>query len=95
MGIKDWFHKKSNNNPDLNTNDIVEGLSIDHSRSSASNVIRNFIVKGVGFINRETYRREVFQRPEYNLLEIKEASEADSYIKIALSKYSYLIYKAG
>lgn len=95
MGIINWFQsKKSNDNPDLNENNILEGLSIDRSRS-ASNVLKNFIVKGVGYVNRETYRREVFQRPEYNLLEIKEASEADSYIKISLSKYSYLIYKAG
>lgn len=95
MGIKNWFHfKKSKINPDnLTENNVIEGLSIDRSRSS--NVLKNFVVKCVGFINKETYRRETFQRPEYNLLEIKDASEADSYIKIAFSKYSYLIYKAG
>lgn len=96
MGIKDWFHFKPIRNPNsLNENEIVEGLSIDGKSRSSSNVLKNFVVKAVGFLNRETYRRETFKRPEYNLLEIKEASESDSYIKIAFSKYSYLIYKAG
>ena len=94
MGIFNWFRKKSNDASDLNENTVIEGLSIDNSRSS-SNALKNFVVKATGFVNKETYRRETFQRPEYNLLEIKNASEADSYIKIAFSKYSYLIYKAG
>ena len=52
-------------------------------------------IKAVGYVNNNTYRREKFQRCEYNLQEIRDASEADSYIKIALTKYSYMIYKAG
>lgn len=52
-------------------------------------------IKAVGYVNNNTYRREKFQRCEYNLSEIRDASEADSYIKIALTKYSYMIYKAG
>lgn len=52
-------------------------------------------IKAVGYVNNNTYRREKFQRCEYNLAEIRDASEADSYIKIALTKYSYMIYKAG
>lgn len=54
-----------------------------------------FKIKAVGYVNNNTYRRERFQRCEYNLAEIRDASEADSYIKIALTKYSYMIYKAG
>ena len=57
--------------------------------------IQNFIVKAVGFVTAQTQRRELFTRPEFNLAEIRDASEADSYVKISLSKYSYLIYKAG
>ena len=59
----------------------------------SANSIKNFMVKAVGFIS--AYSNRVFTRPEYNLQEIRDASEADSYVKISLSKYSYLIYKAG
>lgn len=57
--------------------------------------MKDFIVKAIGGIANQSYSRERFTRPEYNLWEIKEAAEADSYIKISFSKYSYLIYKAG
>lgn len=57
--------------------------------------IRNFIVKAVGLIARQGAGRENFDYPEYDLEEIKIASLSDSYIKQALMKYSYLIYKAG
>ena len=56
---------------------------------------RNFMIKAVGFVHAQTQRREWFNRPEFNLQEIRDASEADSYVKISLSKTSYLIYKAG
>ena len=59
------------------------------------NSIKNFVVKSVGYLTTQIYRRELFQRPEYNLAEIRDASESDSYIKIAFAKYSYLIFKAG
>lgn len=57
--------------------------------------MKDFVVKALGNIVSQSNSRERFSRPEYNLWEIKEASEADSYVKISLSKYSYLIYKAG
>ncbi|MGL4877994.1 hypothetical protein [Paraclostridium dentum] len=57
--------------------------------------INDFMIKAIGGILDQSHARERFSRPEYNLWEIKEASEADSYVKISLSKYSYLIYKAG
>ena len=56
---------------------------------------QNFKVKAVGFVHAQTQRREWFNRPEFNLQEIRDAAEADSYVKISLSKTSYLIYKAG
>lgn len=59
------------------------------------NKMKDFVVKAVGGILSQSEARERFFRPEYNLWEIKEASEADSYVKISLSKYSYLIFKAG
>ena len=57
--------------------------------------MKDFMIKAVGGILHQSDARERFKRPEYNLWEIKEASEADSYIKISFSKYSHLIYKAG
>ena len=57
--------------------------------------MKDFVLKAIGGIQKQSDDRERFQRPEYNLWEIKEASESDSYVKIAFSKYSYLIYKAG
>lgn len=56
---------------------------------------KNFIVKAIGFIASQGAARGEFAESEYNLAEIRAASEGDSYIKIALMKYSYLMYKAG
>lgn len=39
--------------------------------------------------------REGFSYPEYDLEEIKNAAATDSYIKYAIDRYSYLIFKAG
>jgi predicted metallopeptidase len=57
--------------------------------------MRNFVIKAVGLIAKQGMHREEFSYPEYDLEEIKIASLSDSYIKQALMKYSYLIYKAG
>lgn len=54
-----------------------------------------FLIKATGFLNDQVKGRKNFVAPEFNLKEIKKATEADSYIKMALMKYSYLIYKAG
>lgn len=80
----------------IETNEI-QGFSSNNSSSEIINKksIQNFIIKAVGFVSAHSQRRELFTRPEYNLAEIRDASEADSYVKISLSKYSYLIYKAG
>lgn len=56
---------------------------------------QKFLVKATGFINAHAKNRKDFVPPEFDLEEIKRASSADSYIKMALMKYSYLIYKAG
>lgn len=83
-----WRQNTSNNLP-LKESDI----QLPKKRSSITDLIMK--IKAVGYINNNTYRREKFQRCEYNLSEIRDASEADSYVKIALTKYSYMIYKAG
>ena len=76
---------------------VDEAVSFPKKVSNLFNVkaISNFAVKSVGFLTSQIYRREMFTRPEYNLEEIRDASESDSYIKISFSKYSYLIFKAG
>ena len=72
------------------SNNNTSSMSLVNKKS-----IQNFIVKAIGYVTAQTQRRELFTRPEFNLSEIRDASEADSYVKISLSKYSYLIYKAG
>lgn len=56
---------------------------------------KNFVVKAIGFIAGQGAARGDFIEPEYNLDEIRRAADSDSYIKMSLMKYSYLMYKAG
>ena len=55
--------------------------------------IKNFVVKAVG--NVEDSLTQDFNPPEADLNEIRNAIAADSYIKLAVTKYSQLILKAG
>lgn len=91
MGL---FNRSKRHEVELDETPVVEKKS---SMPIAFNKdkMRDFIIKAVGGILHQSDARERFKRPEYNLWEIKEASEADSYIKISFSKYSHLIYKAG
>ena len=56
---------------------------------------KKYLVKAISLIKGAGYGRGNLTAPEYNLDEIREASEADSYIKMALMKYSYMLFKAG
>lgn len=56
--------------------------------------LKNFVVKAVGFAGDSSSGGD-FTSPDYDLNEIKTAAESDSYISIALRKYSELIFKAG
>ena len=91
MPIFPWRKGTSNNLP------ITEADVKLPKQSKKLPSFKNLLmqIKAVGYINNNTYRREKFERCEYNLSEIRDASEADSYIKIALTKYSYMIFKAG
>ena len=91
MPIFPWRKNISNNLP------VQEASEVQIPKKSKITSIKELLlkIKAVGYVNNNTYRREKFQRCEYNLREIRDASEADSYIKIALTKYSYMIYKAG
>lgn len=86
----------------INESFVFEEESFDMNKGSSKNLspmnkklFHNFVIKAVGFVHAQTQRREWFNRPEFNLQEIRDAAEADSYVKISLSKTSYLIYKAG
>ncbi len=56
---------------------------------------RDFLVRAVGLVSRPLMTRREFAYPEYDLEEIRAAYLSDSYIKMAVMKYSYLIFKAG
>ena len=70
-------------------------LQITEIRDPISKKGKNFLVKAIGLLTAQGSRRGDFEDPEYSLDEIKIAADADSYIKMSLMKYSYLIYKAG
>ena len=55
--------------------------------------LKNFVVKAVGFVDDSASGD--FASPEYDLSEIKDAINGDSYIKMAVTKYSQLIFKSG
>lgn len=69
--------------------------NIQSSSKITKNNFKNFIVKAVSLIKGEADKRESLSAPEYDLTEIKAASEADSYVKMSLMKYSYMLFKAG
>ena len=76
----------------VNTNELQK---VTPKKQNFINNIKLSVIKGLGLLTFTSYNREAFIAPEYNLEEIRCASEADSYIKMSLMKYSYLIYKAG
>lgn len=62
-----------------------EPIEVDENKIPKINInnkkMKDFVLKAIGGIQRQSDARERFQRPEYNLWEIKEASESDSYVK--------------
>jgi hypothetical protein len=69
------------------------------TESPSSNVnknnYKNYLVKAISLIKGDADTRENLSAPEYDLAEIREAAEADSYIKMSIMKYSYMLFKAG
>lgn len=63
------------------------------TEAKATSNLKNMITKAAGLI--KTSERGELEAPEYDLAEIKAASESDSYIRVSLLKYSYLLFKAG
>ncbi len=76
-----WFFKKKT-------------IETQESRKIPKDV-KSKIVKAINLISAAGASRGDYEEPEYELDEIKKAADADSYVKMALMKYKYLIYKAG
>ncbi len=85
MNLFPWRKKVISQQP------VKEAVNVQLNKNN----YKNFIVKAIGFIASQGSSRSVFVDPEYDLDEIRIASESDSYIKMALMKYRYLMYKAG
>lgn len=88
------FNKKKKNQIDEQVKTELDENKVQPIKINKAKM-KDFMIKAIGGVTSQSEARERFQRPEYNLWEIKEASESDSYVKISFSKYSYLIYKAG
>jgi len=58
------------------------------------NTYKNLLVKASSLLSGGG-NRENLSTPEYDLDEIRRACESDSYIKMSLMKYSYMLFKAG
>jgi hypothetical protein len=71
---------------------ITEATGSTSGQISQAN-IKNFVVKAVGNVSEGS--NGDFTSSSYDLSEIKDAIAADSYIKLAITKYSQLVFKAG
>ena len=99
MELRDLFFFGSRNEP----KEIKESIALKEVPSSGSgggkttqitsSNIKGLWIKAVGFSGSDSSGE--FEAPEYDLEEIKSACLADSYIAIAVQKYSQLIFKAG
>ncbi len=91
MSVLDGFmFWKNKSNIEFSVREAPAGAQIN------PNNIADFYVKAVGFSGGSgAGARGNFTEPEFSLSEVKRASEVDSYIKMAIMKYSYLIFKAG
>lgn len=69
--------------------------SLSETQVINKNTYKKLLVKATSLLSGAAGGRENLSAPEYNLEEIRIASEADSYIKMALMRYSYMLFKAG
>lgn len=81
-----WKHKKIQEAP--------KQTGSKNSQQITNANIKNFIVKAVGFSGDGSNSGD-FSPPSFDLNEIKTAALSDSYINVALRKYSQLVFKAG
>lgn len=83
MGIRDFFFKKSNQR------------TFTEAPTGKQGALSKYVVKAISMIKGDSGGRDGLSSSEYDLDEIRRASEADSYIKTSFQKYSYMLFKAG
>ena len=76
------FVSGNNTKESLNTSELQKQNTT--KKSNAVRDIKAAVIKSLGLLTFTSYNREAFIAPEYNLEEIRNASEADSYIKCLL-----------
>ena len=102
--ISEFFGSKTSEEPvkpkisEMRRAGIEEALALREVGGGSSvqisaNNIKGLWIKAVGFSGENDSGD--FEDPEYDLSDIKEACAADSYIAVAVQKYSQLIFKAG
>ena len=93
MNIKNFINNKIINNKLKKIENENKRKPINTTNKKST--MKDFVIKVVGYINSYNSGREVLAESEYDLDEIKIASETDSYIKTSLDKYKRMIFKAG
>ena len=78
---------------DLALKEAPGGKSSSGGAQITNSNLKNFMVKAVGFQGESDSAD--FNPPNHDLQQIKNAADTDSYINIAIQKYSQLIFKAG
>lgn len=79
----------------IGKNKKQESFSRTPKTAINKNTYKKLMVKATSLLSGKGGRGENLQPPEYDLDEIKRACESDSYIKMSLMKYSYMLFKAG
>lgn len=92
MGFLNRF--RNNNSPPSQALVIDENERIGLDKKT-SNSVRSLFIKFANTIKDISDKRERIISPEFNFEDIYNASITDSYVKMALSKYKSLLFKAG
>lgn len=79
----------------IGKNKKQESFSRTPKTAINKNTYKKLMVKATSLLSGKGGRGDNLQPPEYDLDEIKRACESDSYIKMSLMKYSYMLFKAG
>lgn len=85
MDLRFWRKSQAAESPNASQNVLTK----------TQHLLKKIVVKAVGLTRAPYMSRDELVDPEYNLHEIKRAAAADSYIRNAVNRYSYMIFKAG
>ena len=96
--IRDFFFRRSNRDSnDSLTIKEIDSRSLEKNKTpqSSNEKLKQFFVKFIGKVDAFSKDRERIVAPDYDFQDIYNASETDSYVKMSLSKYKSLVFKAG